>query len=603
MTKTVSTTPVSGGADQPVLPRFWLLVAAALAIQAVLAIDCARQWTPTHDEYWHLPIGLRMWKFGSFDDDVINPPPVRLWAALPLYLGGANAGDFVRLDVGDIGDAFWRNNTDQFRMWFLLGRLMIIPLGTVTGCAIAAWSRSWYGDRAALVSVLLWVCCPTALANSAIVTHDLPLAAAWTVALWMLVRFAQRPSWKRAILFGVTLGLAPLAKLTGLLLFPLSPLLWLILRWRAGPATAAVPKGSVDAASLEPHPFRQIVGWWIVALSTSLFVLNAGYLFRQTGPSLRKLNLVSSQAVALQETPLGVIPLPFPQGFLRALDRLFQDLEARHPVYLDGQWSDRPFSRYYVAALSDKLPISTLILLLIGLAAVGWPRPQSRDRRHGLFLLVAALTLPILASGSSNQIGIRYILPALPLLCIFAGQSARWIGMPRQVLASTSTRWLGRLVWIAVLAAPLSLRFHPHHLAYFNLLAGGPVGGRWHLVDSNLDWGQDLFALRDYLEKHHVQDVGIAYFGTVPPMFSKTRTHLPPPHFPQPGWYAISVNFVQGRPHVIRDSNGNRTQVGLEEFRYFRFFEPVARIGYSIDVYRLSQQDVARYAHALQESQ
>src|SRR4029078_3649723 len=72
---------------------------------------------------------------------------------------------------------------------------------------------------------------------------------------------------------------------------------------------------------------------------------------------------------------------------------------------------------------------------------------------------------------------------------------------------------------------------------------------------------------------------------------------------PQPGWYAISANFLQGRPHVIRDSEGHRTAVGLGEFSYFQFFEPVTTLGYSIYVYRISQQDVARYAEALQQAQ
>jgi hypothetical protein len=35
----------------------------------------------------------------------------------------------------------------------------------------------------------------------------------------------------------------------------------------------------------------------------------------------------------------------------------------------------------------------------------------------------------------------------------------------------------------------------PHPLSFFNMLAGGPAAGRKLLVDSNLDWGQDLARL------------------------------------------------------------------------------------------------------------
>ena len=118
---------------------FWPSVAACLFVQVVLAVDCARQWTPTHDEYWHLPIGLRMWTTGRLDDDVINPPLVRLWASIPLALGGARPGDTVaKPDVGDIGDAFWSANVERVRTWYWIGRLMIVPLATLTGLAVSS---------------------------------------------------------------------------------------------------------------------------------------------------------------------------------------------------------------------------------------------------------------------------------------------------------------------------------------------------------------------------------------------------------------------------------------------------------------------------------
>ena len=622
--------------------KFWPVVVGCLLLQALLAVDCARRWTPTHDEYWHLPIGLRIWKSGRLDDDVINPPPVRIWAALPLVVGGANPGDVdSRLDVGDIGDAFWRANGDRVRFWYLLGRLMIVPFATLTGLVIAIWTRSWYGERAALLSVLLWTCCPTALANAAIVTHDLPLAAAWTVTLLALVRFAERPSWRRALLFGAMLGLTPLMKLTGLLLAPLSVVLWFVLRGRvtvvAPPPTNSPVTTNSRATNIPPvtnHDSRsRLLLRWLAAFAVALTVINACFFFRGTGTALGSLKLNSPRLQGFQQTAavLGALPVLLPRDFVAALDRLAQDLETRHPVYLDGQWSDRPFPLYYAAALLYKLPVSTLILVLFGLAAVARPRPETNDRRQGLFLLIAALLLPVLASGSSNQIGIRYVLPTIPLLCIFAGQSARWLeqldvvsgtngkraskSTPTSPPSSSSTasrpalsrptssRWRTRLLWLTVIMAPLSLRHHPHHLAYFNPLAGGPAGGRFHLVDSNLDWGQDLHGLKDYLDQHHIPNVGLAYFGTVVPSSIGIESHVPPSRFPQPGWYAISANFVQGRPHVLRIAGGDRVPVGIEEFGYFRYFEPVATIGHSINVYRLTPGDVGRYAADLQALQ
>lgn len=341
---------------------------------------------------------------------------------------------------------------------------------------------------------------------------------------------------------------------------------------------------------------RALARQWLAAIIVALLVINASYLFRGTGTALKDVPFASGRLVAVQRglAVVGGCPVPLPRDYIAAFDRLALDLERKHPVYLDGEWRDRPFARYYAAALSYKLPLSALVLILVATATLAWPRPDTLDRHRAVCLLIAAAILPVLASGSANQIGIRYVLPTLPLLHLFAGQAARWLSDSRQRVI-----WL--IVWAATLTAPLALRFHPHHLAYFNVLAGGPAHGGWHLVDSNIDWGQDLHALKAFMDERQLHEIGLAYFGTVVPRRIGINATPLPSRFPQPGWYAVSVNFVHGRPHALRDQNGDRAQVGIGEFGYFRFFEPVARIGYSINVYHLTDRDVARYAHALRQ--
>lgn len=613
-------------------PWFLPTVAVMLFIQAFLAVDCARQWTPTHDEYWHLPIGLRMWSGHRWDDDVINPPLVRLWSAIPLRLAGATTGEPAyradrpdgRPDVGDIGDAFWDAN-QNVRTWFLLGRLMIVPMATFMGVIIVVWARHWFGERSAILSLLLFVCCPTTLANSAIVTHDLPLAAAWLATLFFFTRFAESTTWQTAIAFGLSLGIALLCKLTAVILVPLSIILWFVIR---------LPESQPMKTST--GSIRNIILTWGLSFLVAIFVVNAGYLFRGVCIPLNSLTFSSGRLSQLQSqfNPIGNIPVPIARDYVAAVDRLMLDLERQHPVYLDGEWSDHPFALYYAKALIYKLPISTLILSVIAIGVLIWPTPNANDRRRAVFLLISGSILPILASRSANQIGIRYILPSLPLICIFAGQSARWMTdrdklgaffskclrvakrrevphpQTNKVFNNTSearktmdvhpgSRLIYMTCWLAAVTAPLALRFHPDHLAFFNAIAGGPPQGRWHLVDSNIDWGQDLHHLKEQLDKRKIELDGLAYYGTVIPSRLGLRAPAPPSRFPRPGWYAVSANFVQGRPHVLRDIDGNRTAVGIDEFGYFRFFQPKLRVGYSIEVYQLTDQDVARYEFEL----
>src|SRR5580704_7317675 len=89
------------------LTRFWLPVALLLAIHAAFGITAAGQLTATHDEYWHLPIGLLNLKTGRFDFDDLNPPLCRMLAALPLTLTSARTGDPVaQHDPQGWGDVF-----------------------------------------------------------------------------------------------------------------------------------------------------------------------------------------------------------------------------------------------------------------------------------------------------------------------------------------------------------------------------------------------------------------------------------------------------------------------------------------------------------------
>jgi hypothetical protein len=544
--------------------RFWLVLAGALLVHGILGADAARRWTPTHDEYWHLPYGLYYWQTGDLSADPINPPLVRMWAALPVLCS------HVQLDLAGqpptpyvIGDAFLKAAGANYRSLFFQSRLMILLLGLCTAATLAWLARRWSGDAAGMMTAVLWCGCPTLLAQSVVVTHDLALTAATVAVLAAFQRWRDRPNWKRTVLLGVVLGLAQLTKLTAVLLYPLCAAWWLALpaegerRWR-----------------------REL--WLLLGAGlTSWAVLCAGYRFDGVGR-------IDAKVAASSPAALGQAALPRP--YRLAWQRLRSDLESRHPIFLNGDWRQGGYPQYYAWALLYKLPPGTLIAALLAVWAVGQSAMPGRSRRLAAAAAVGFLTFFVPASLSSNQIGLRYILPAYPCLILLSSQATRWC------------HWQAtpRRAWLTVLAVaftPLALRYHPHHLAYFNEFAGGPLGGREHLVDSNIDWGQDLYDLARSLEDID-EPVCVAYFGSVPPHTAGLSGDPPPQFSPQPGWHAVSANFVQGRPHTLRLPDGRFDVRGLDAYGYFRFFTPRWRVGYSIDVYQLSPEDVARYQQA-----
>jgi hypothetical protein len=199
------------------------------------------------------------------------------------------------------------------------------------------------------------------------------------------------------------------------------------------------------------------------------------------------------------------------------------------------------------------------------------------------------------------------------------------------------------LVWHAA----ESLRIRPDYLAYFNQLAGGPAAGYQHLADSSLDWGQDLPALKDWLDAQGLnrpEGVYLSYFGTARPEYYGVKAtrlagfldrHAPEPPVPLGGGvYCISATVLDVIGRVFytppqegayqdafkslvafaRASEDERAfaaltrQTGEQYWRdvftaydrlrtgrlvaFLRHRQPDAMVGYSILIYRLSDRDV-----------
>jgi hypothetical protein len=557
--------------------RIWLAVVGLLMIvHLALGINCAWRFSVTHDEFWHLPAGLAILKFGRFDAENLNPPLSRVWSALPLGALGVGLGEPAEPnDSTALGDQFLSENVDRYRDLYAYARIMNLAWSVLTGLVIAAWGRELYGEAAAAVGAALWFLCPVVLSNAALVTPDVCTAFFFAASAFAAWRFARAPSGWRALSVGVLLGLAQLAKFTCIVLYPIGIAAWIIVRCRSG---------------LAPLALRRACGLWLMSIAVSLFVLNAGYLFRGTGQPFNSYQFQSRSltTIAAAARPIAGLCVPAPHDYVAGFDRQRSIMEAVHPVFLDGVWSiGEGFRDYYLRACAYKWSHAIQVLVLTALASSLFSRGGRRLWRAHLALLFPAALVVGIASQSHMQLGIRYILPAFPLIYLFAGHVGSWLAGPR---------WSWRTIWVAACLPGLliGLRYHPHHLAYFNELSGGPVEGCNHLLDSNIDWGQDLRELQAYLRDQNVDNVGLAYFGMVPPARVGINYHLPP-SFDQvlagaalpPGWYAVSVNFVQGRPHTIRDADDQVRRVGAGEFAYFRRLVPVARIGWSINVYRV----------------
>lgn len=572
--------------DSLVSRRIKWAIVALLAGHAVLGLDAARRLTVTHDEYWHLPAGLLAWRTGRFDFDHLNPPLTRMWGAVPLLFTGARL-DSTRIQPGDLfalGRQFLDENRATYERDLALARSANVLWSVLTGAILAVWAARLFGGPSALLTTALWAFCPNAIANAALITPDAGGACLFVATLYAAWSWGTRPGWRPAATTGLLLGAAQLAKFTNLLLVPLAVLVWLL---ASRDVISARPAGPSESKFNVP-PVRRRIGELLVAGLVSLVVLNAGFLFRGSFTDLGSYAFQSRSMKGLVASagPALKLPVPLPRDYLAGLDHQRAIMESQHPVYLDGVWSLEGFPDYYLKTLEYKLPHVTQLLIGLAILFVLLPGREPRLLRTQCILLVPVLLILGVASSMGMQLGMRYVLPALPLLFLFAGQVARWFDW-------RTYRWRALATLLAALALPCSVRFHPHHLAYFNEWAGGPLGGRAHLLDSNLDWGQDLRGLKAWLDERQLDEIGLAYFGMFPPSELGIRYHVPTRE-PVPGWYAVSVNFLNGRPHTVFNPDGTFRPADFQEFSWLQLFPPEAHIGYSIDVFHVTEQDLHR---------
>ena len=551
------------------------VLALLLGVHVACGVHTAWSKCVTHDEIWHLPVGILHWRTGEFDQDVLNPPLTRLWAAIPAAVagvaveGGRDATDIALKFVG---------SHDDYARWYLLGRVTNLVFSALTAVIVWRWAGAWFGSAAAVIGAALICASPNVVAHSSLVTPDAGLMLGFTATLWWFVRWREEPSWRRAIALGVVLGLAQATKFTAVLLYPLLAVLFVLYR----------PVRSEAVSETTRLPLRR---WFVLTLVVTLISLvcwSSAFLFRGTGTPLAEYEAQSRTLRSLQSLagPLADLPLPVPQDYVVGIDRQRGVMEQPHPIYLNGVWSVTGFRDYFLRTLEYKLPHVTQVLCMAGLLVVLFGRPINQRFRKLAVLLLPTVGLLTIASFSTMQLGVRYVLPVLPLLVVLASS----VGI---VIDRLGSRVRGVVFKTLVVAIGFGLRHHPHHLAYFNEWAGGPVGGRNHLLDSNLDWGQDLNLVADFMREKGLNEIGLVFFGTLPAERLGIRYHIPSGRTPEPGWHAVSVNYVMGRPHLLREPDGSGRAADIYEFAYFQQFEPVARLGSSIDVYHIGAEDVS----------
>jgi hypothetical protein len=585
------TQPPKQGGRPPFSPLDFLagLPPHLLLSVAGLVFGCLSFWamsgeTATADEPTHLLAGCLSWRHGDFSFNPEHPPLAKLLMAAPLLLAD------VRLPGEKDGFVFLYQSGNDPDTLLGLARASNVVWGLLILTAVYYVARSLYGPRGAALSLILATFCPLLLAHSHLVTTDVAVAALGFLTIWAFARTYGRLSVGRCLGCGTLLGLSLSTKFNAVYLIPVVLWSWWIAhvrRVRAG--QTADPSRPWDEA-LRVRTLGKVIGALLLVGAASWTVVWAMYGFKfKASPdpehefawNFPQMEGTLTMRAAWLARDYRLLPESFLYGYLYV-----QEHATRRRAYALGLYSDTGWFWYFPFAMLVKTPTATLVVMAWGL--LSWLR-RSRDVRSADdFLVVPTIIYGVLSMASNLNIGVRHMLPVYPMLLTLAG------GIPLPDAASAAT--LGRRVLPILLAtssAVETLTDAPYFLAFFNVPARLAAERHRLLVDSNLDWGQDLGRLKKWLDRHGIGSVKLSYFGSGSPR------HLNLRHEILPGaciyrWYEREWKEARDvQPgDIVAVSASNFVGALVEEDRDFflkRFghLRPVVVIGRSILVFKV----------------
>ncbi len=528
------------------------IVGLCCAAFITLGLTSAARKSFTTDEYPHITAGYSYWKTGSFRLNPEHPPLAKLVGSVGLLpLGPAfdpTWPAFERATVDKtaqfgVAEAFFYNSPEnaqpeRHREILFAARAPMVFLGALLVIYMFLLGRLAFGPPAGVLAAVLTAFAPTILAHARLVTTDVALTTFWVAATYHAIRYLRAPSWSQLVACSVATGCALASKFSGVLVPGVIGLVTLVSVFgTTGPWGARPGNGETG---------QRLVAW---ALKMATYV-----------------------AIALATVMLTYFVADGGRWFA-GFDKVWVNHDPRYRGYFLGETGNY-FLTYFAVALLVKLPLGTLALAALGglwLRRDGTPLPWTER----LLLVLPGALIFAVSTFAGKYLGVRYVMPCIPLLILLASRVATlpWC-----------RRLPGALVPIVGAAAVVgsTLLAWPNYIPYFNEAVGGSRGGAGLLDDSNIDWGQDWVEVSEYQREHGIDSFGYwahnrldpqKLYGVVGHTIEEEEFYLP-----RTGWYAVGAHTL-ARDHLYSYSR----RLGLD---WRTTYEPVTILGGSTWVFR-----------------
>jgi hypothetical protein len=545
----------------------------------------------TMDEAAHIPAGYSYVIKKDMRLNPEHPPLVKFLSGLSILILVKDVNFPQHLpswkeninDQWSFGfDFLYRSGNDADKIIFS-ARLPAILLTLILGIVIFIWAGELWGKTWALLPLSIFTFSSNFVGHGHLVTTDIGATLGVLLSLWRYLHYINNPSKKNFWLSSFSIGFALLLKFSTVVVIPiilLITIIKLIQQKNISPLIQFIKVGIVSLAIV-----WIFYAWHVWNYPQDRQLKDAQFILTSYGiKPLKNLDfwLIKNKLMR----PLG--------QYLLGLLMNMQRAAGGNTTYFMGEVSAAGWRWYFPIVYHLKESIPVLILIYAGfiLGLIGWLKHKKIEL--SIFSMISFVVLYwILSILSPLNIGVRHIFPTLPFLYILiTGPISKFLSCPKVLLEFNfkeefkfAFRWIVFSVIIFWMIIEFFL-YAPWHIAYFNEIAGGPSNAYRYVVDSNLDWGQALKALKKFVIKNNIPKIKIDYFGGGDAKYylGDRFEPLKREEGPQIGWLAISATFLQGER--------GKPAPGFDQpccrYIWLNNYEPIEKVGYSIFVYYIS---------------
>ena len=516
---------------------------------AILGYKTLVQDTLTMDESVHIPAGYSYLLTHDYRINPEHPPLIKDLSALPLLrlnlkfpINNASWIEGIGNITGITGEwglgteFFTKLNTnfDEIVFWARIPLFLLFLAGSFF---VFKWTSELTKNKlGGLIASFLYLFSPTLVAHGRLVTNDIGVTIFICIAIYYFIRYLNYPdNIKYIFLTGVALALAELSKFSAIILIPYFFLAVLII------------------AIIKKRVFRYIVSFILVLIVAYILVGAVYYLNMYNMPVEQQIKINkwvlgdSTSAKILNTASHSSILRPYSYYALGVLMAQRRVMGGGNTYFL-GNLSYRSFYSYFPIVFLIKEPLALVILVLVMIFYAIYLLIKKYDeiiKNLNLYLPYLMISGFIILYGlvsifSNLNIGIRHLIPIYPLLFILLA-----VFVLKLIEKYKTSIYL--IFFILVFLTWYGISFflaYPYYLSYFNESIGGADNGYKYVVDSNLDWGQDLKRLAKWVEDNNISKIRLSYFGGGSPEYYLGNKYVRWDEPTETDWVAVSVTHL-----------------------------------------------------------